>query len=224
MKILLSSIIKKDIIEYFSKKGIEVVLTVPFLKSVPSSLLHPDIQAFFDAGIFYTSKNLSIYYKKHFKNIKICEEELGFPYPSDALFNCLKIENRIFCNTKYLSKKLLSKLTESYEIIHTNQGYTNCSSLYVGKNIVITSDNGMEKILKKYGYNVFFIDNSKIKLKNFKNGFIGGSAIKTNDEIVFFGKLEGEFLKIKSILEFNNIKYKDFSFPLEDFGSAVIVD
>ncbi len=224
MKIILSSIIKKEVTEYFLKKGIDIIYTMPFSNTVSSSLLHPDIQCYYDSEILYTAKNLSQHYKNYFKNICLSDSDIIDEYPSDALFNCLKIDNRIFCNTKYIDKTLYNNLKKKYEIINVNQGYTNCSCLYIGKSIVLTSDNGMKKALLKYGYKVIIIDNNYIKLKDFKNGFIGGCAIKLDDEIVFFGKLENEFEKIKNLLKENQIKFKDFDFPLEDFGSAIIVE
>ncbi len=224
MKIVLSVLIRDEIKEYFSKKGMEIIYTMPFLNCSPSSLLHPDIQCFYDSGVFFTASNLYDYYKKFFSDIRISKKEIKNNYPDDALFNCLKIENKIFCNTKYVDKALLNDLAKKYEIIHVNQGYTNCSSLYIGKNNVITSDNGMKETLIKHGFDVLNIDNSKIKLKDFKNGFIGGCGVRTEDEIVFFGKLKNEFAKIKNLLEENQIKYKEFDFPLEDFGSAIIIN
>lgn len=223
MKIVLSHLIKDEIKKYFEEKGMELIYTMPFFDYTNSSLLHPDIQCFYDSGVFYTASNLHNYYKKFFSNISVSKKELKGIYPDDALFNCLKIKNKIFCNEKYLDKSLLRELSKKYEIINVNQGYTNCSSLYIGKNIVVTSDNGMKNTFLKNGLDVFFIDNINIKLKGFKNGFIGGCAINTGEEIVFFGKLENEFKKIKNLLEKNQIKYKEFDFPLEDFGSAILI-
>ncbi len=222
MKIVLSHLIKDEIKKYFEEKGMELIYTMPFFDCT-SSLLHPDIQCFYDSGVFYTASNLHNHYKKFFSNISVSKKELKGIYPDDALFNCLKIKNKIFCNEKYLDKSLLRELSKKYEIINVNQGYTNCSSLYIGKNIVITSDNGMKNTFLKNGLAVFFVDNTNIKLKGFKNGFIGGCAINTGEEIVFFGKLENELKKVKNLLEENQIKYKEFDFPLEDFGSAILI-
>lgn len=223
MKIILSYLIKPEIIEYFNKKGIEVIKTMPFSVESKSALLHPDIQCFYDIDFLYTSKNLSDYYNNFFGNVISSDKNLSEKYPNDALFNCLKIENRIFCNTKCIDNVLYEHLKKNYEVIHVNQGYTNCSSLYIGKNIVLTSDKGMENTFLKYGYNVIFCDNKNIILKDYKNGFIGGCAVKTKEEIVFFGKLENEFEIIKNLLKENQINFKEFDFPLEDFGSGIIV-
>lgn len=222
MKIILSYLIHNDIKNYFLKKGIEVIPTMPF-SCENSVCMHPDIQCFYDNGILFTYPDFYDYYKNKFENIVICEKNFSHKYPSDVLFNCFKAENYVFCNTNFISEKLLSHLKKNYKIINVNQGYTNCSCLYLGKKCVATSDNGMEMALVNNGFNVIKIDNEKINLKDYKNGFIGGSALNLKNEIVFFGDIT-PYKNITDFLNINKIKYPHFPIPLEDFGSGIIID
>lgn len=221
MKIILSYLIKKEIKNYFSKKGIEVIETMPFL-SENSVCMHPDIQCFYDNGVLFTYPDFYGYYKNYFDKIIISDKKFNEKYPNDVLFNCFKAENYIFCNEKYTDKKLLNHLNQYYKIINVNQGYSNCSCLYLGNNCIATSDNGMEKALKNSGFKVIKTDNKNIKLKGYKNGFIGGSAVNMGEEIVFFGNIE-PYKSITDFLNLNKKKYIRFPFLLEDFGSGIVI-
>lgn len=221
MKIILSCLIKKEIKDYFSNKGIEVIPTMPF-SCENSVIMHPDIQCFYDNGIFFTYPDFYDYYKNKFKNIVVSEKNFNAQYPNDVLFNCFKAENYVFCNTDFVDKTLLSHLKKHYSIVNVNQGYSNCSCLYLGKNCVATSDNGMEIALKNNGFNVIKIDNQNIKLKGYKNGFIGGSAINLKNEIIFFGNVE-PYNNITEFLLSQKITYTHSPFPLEDFGSGIVI-
>ena len=223
MKIILSCYISQEVKNYFSKKGIEIILTMPF-SCDNSVLMHPDIQCFYDNGIFFTSSDFYDYYKHEIKNICVSDEKIGTKYPYDVLFNCFKAENYIFCNKKYIDKKLLEYLSNHYNVVNVKQGYTNCSCLYLGKKCVATSDEGMTKALIKNNFKTIYIDNSHIKLKKYKNGFIGGSGINIGDEIVFFGNIDIPIYKeLTNFLKSNKIKYKHFPFPLEDYGSGIVI-
>lgn len=223
MKIILSYLIPDEIKNYFSKKGIEIILTMPF-SCENSVLMHPDIQGFFDNGMFFTSSDLFDYYKTEINNISKSEKKLGIKYPHDVLFNCFKAEKYIFCNKKYIDKKLLEHLNKNYNIINVAQGYSNCSCLYLGNKCVATSDKGMIKTLRENNFEIIYIDNSEIKLKGYKNGFIGGSTVNIEDEIVFFGNIDKPLYKeLKDFIDNNRIKYKHFPFPLEDYGSGIVI-
>jgi len=225
MKIILSYIINSEIENYLIEKGLEIIKTKPFSAEKNSVLMHPDIQCFSDKNILFTYKNLSEYYSLYTDAISVSRETLESQYPKDIKFNAFKAENYIFCNEKFLDKKLLSYLKSSYKVINVNQGYSNCSSLYLGKNTVATSDKGMEKAFELSGFKTIFIDNKDITLKDYDHGFIGGSAIRLNDEIVFFGNVEiPKYKNLTSFLDENEVKYKSFPFPLEDYGSAVLFE
>ena len=188
---------------------------------------HPDIQCAVIDNVFFTSPYYHNYYKKFTDKIYVSENELTSPYPFDALFNFLKIGNVIFGNKNCLDKNILEYISKNnIEFCHVNQGYTNCSSLPVSDNAVITSDLGMKKAFENYGFDILLVDNSKIKLDNFKNGFIGGAGCNTKDEIIFFGNIKdhSEYDRIAFFLDKHKKSYRDFSFPLEDFGSAVFFE
>lgn len=223
MKIIISDLINPEIEYYLKEKGLEIIKTKPFCNEDNSVLMHPDIQCFSDKNNFFTYSNLKEYYSLFIPKIIVSDYILESKYPGDVRYNVFKAENYIFCNEKHTDSELLFYLKNNYNVINVNQGYSNCSSLYLGKMTIATSDKGMEKVFIKNGFKTIFIDNKNIILKGYTNGFIGGSAIKLNDEIIFFGSIrKPEYKNLTSFLKENEVKYKDFDFPLEDYGSAVL--
>ena len=103
------------------------------------------------------------------------------------------------------------------------QGYTKCSICVTSKNSCITSDRGIDKILKENGIKSAFIEENNIKLlkkdgrySNMK-GFIGGASFVFDNKFVLFGDIENLESKEKimeherlinlSVISDNEIKY-----------------
>ena len=227
MKCVLNKNISKEVSEYFFNKNYEIIYTEKSGMVSGSVGYHHDIQFASINSILFTSSEFFKYFSKYTDKILVSENELTSPYPFDALFNFLKIGNIIFGNKNCLDKVVLDYIYKNnIEFCHVNQGYTNCSSLPVSDTAVITSDNGMKNVFEKYGFDVLNIDNSTIKLDGFKNGFIGGASCRIRDEIIFFGNIKShpDYDRIALFLKKHNKIYKEFSFPLEDFGGAVFFE
>jgi hypothetical protein len=113
-----------------------------------------------------------------------CERE----YPNDIALNALIIGKKIFCNKKHIAPEILNYATENnYEIIAISQGYSACSTLVINEKSAITGDVGVAKALEKHGIEVALIDTSKIILKGYNIGFIGGASGVIDDKIYLFG-------------------------------------
>jgi len=99
------------------------------------------------------------------------------------------------------------------------------------KNSCITSDRGIDKILKENGINSAFIEENNIKLlkkdgkySNMK-GFIGGASLVFDNKFILFGDIENLEGKEKIIehLKKYELELVDFKgLEVNDYGGAII--
>ncbi len=148
------------------------------------------------------------------------------PYPCDVKLNVLYINNKIFCNTKYVSKEIVEYAEDNnIELIHTNQGYTKCSVCIVSDNAVITDCESLFSLLKFYQIDVLYIKPGYVGLSDKHYGFIGGASGLINDKTLYFsGDISShpDYGQIKEFLNKNNIKCVfNKSRPLYDFGGFI---
>ena len=163
-------------------------------------------------------------------NIIFTDEAVLDKYPFDAILNALVISDKIFIKSDTASKTILEYAKEKkLKIVPIKQGYPACTVLAIGEKLAITSDVGMEKILRAEAINVHRIDNSeKIKLHPYKYGFIGGCASVFEKKIYFLGNLdaidEGDILKSKiSELGYTTVSLAPESNSLFDLGGMILI-
>ena len=190
---------------------------------------HPDI--FFikaETGLIL-APNVPDKFKKilNKKNISFFEGENGVDkiYPQTAAYNAVITEELFIHNLKYTDKYLLEKFS-GLEKIHVNQAYTRCSLLHLGKRNFITSDSGIEKVLKKNQCEVLFVNPAEIILPGMKNGFFGGCCGIFGNTVYIIGNLDffpdGE--KVREFifsLGFDLVELYDG--PLYDGGSLIFI-
>lgn len=125
------------------------------------------------------------------------QESIGTKYPDDIKYNVCTIGKKAIHNFKYtdiIAKQELIK--QGYELINTNQGYTNCSIAVIDDNSAIVTDKGLYKILQKNNIDVLYLQYElEIKLLNGneysnKKGFIGGVISRIANQIVVTGDLD----------------------------------
>ncbi len=134
---------------------------------------------------------------------------LGCNYPEDSAYNVCIIGKKCFLNKKVCDPRLYDILiSEGYEIILVNQGYTKCSICPIDESTFITADEGIYKKGIKAGLQALLISNEGIILPDYKNGFWGGSCglgapdtLLVNGDVknLKSGKLIKEFLNRKEI-------------------------
>lgn len=210
----------------------------------PNVQVYPEISSHVDIFICQIGKKLIIepsqynQIKKQLQEIEKIDkgiEKLGENYPQDIKYNVCIIGKKALHNFKYTEPKIIEELEEQgYELINTNQGYTNCSIAVIDDNSAIVTDKGLYKILKKHEIDVLFLNyEPDIKLLNCKNeysnkkGFIGGCISKIKNNIIIFGDLRKIDYnnQIKEFIEKKNLNIIDFKgLEVIDYGGIANID
>ncbi len=137
-------------------------------------------------------------------------EEIKKDYPHDVRLNCAVIGNKIICNKKTVSSKIIEFAeNRSMDIINVNQGYSKCSVCVLNENAIITDDLSIYRAAQNFFNDVLLISKGSIGLKGADYGFIGGCTGKLGkNKLAFNGRIEShtEHNKIIDILNKYNIE------------------
>lgn len=187
---------------------------------------HPDMNFCIIGKTAFLSKNSSLEKLLTSRGYEIItvEKDLRPEYPFDVLFNAKIIGNTVILNPKTVAKEILEFCKDKKtDIIEVNQGYSACSVLALTENAFITSDKGIEKVLKGKGKKVLKISEGYINIKEYDYGFIGGASGFSNGILYFFGDITAhpDFKKVDLFLKENGITYKYFNCPLTDIGGCI---
>jgi len=222
--------------EKLSELGYEVIL----LDS--NNLMYDEISSHSDIFTFKIENNLiceEVLFDK-LKSLKLdcknniekIDEHFSNKYPEDIYLNICLIGKKAFHNFKYTSKKAIDLMDKyAYEKINVKQGYTNCSIAVIDDNSAIVSDVSLEKVLKENGIDVLRVD-TKGKIKLLKNdktisdmeGFIGGSIVRVENNIIVFGDIEkiDEDGKIKKFISSKGLNLITFpGLDVIDYGGVI---
>lgn len=163
-------------------------------------------------------------------NIKKGNEEVEEKYPYDIKYNVCTIGKKAFHNFEYTDLQIKEELIkQGYELINTNQGYTNCSIAVIDDNSAIVTDKGLYKILKKYDVDVLYLKyEPDIKLLNNhqysnRKGFIGGAIARLDDKVIVFGDLDkiDNNNQIRKFIKDRNIELIEFKgLDVIDYGGV----
>lgn len=113
---------------------------------------------------------------------------IGRKYPNTAMLNAVVTEKYFIHNLEY-TDPIVKKHCSSLETVHVNQAYTRCSLIPLDERF-ITSDRGIEKSLKKQGFDILYVNPDGILLPGFDHGFIGGTCGLTGNKVIFIGSLD----------------------------------
>ncbi|NOX86943.1 MAG: hypothetical protein GXO86_13435 [Chlorobi bacterium] len=188
---------------------------------------HPDIFFCRTNDGLVVSPNLPVYVIDELKKQQVPfvfgERETGRKYPATAGLNAVVTADYMIHNKKYTDPLLRQQCTGK-QFIHVNQGYTRCNLIPLKDNRFITSDRGIEKVLRKHDLEVLYVDPKGILLPGFDHGFIGGACGVFGNIVFFIGNLnhfpEGE--KVRSFLQGYQI-VELYDGPLFDGGSLVFI-
>ena len=167
------------------KYGFNVIFT-PKLDHVYTTICgHSDIMVhkLCDDAIV-AEPTVADYFKDKMPGIEVIKGEtiLKDKYPYDIAYNAARIGNNIVCNKNFTDAKIIEFANKNnINLLNTKQGYSKCSICVVSDEAVITSDKNIQSVLNKNNVDVLMVDDSKIKLKNFDHGFIGGATGLLNE-------------------------------------------
>lgn len=222
-----------DEIKELSELGVKCITLNPKLDLDAEISNHADIYAFNcgDGKILIATD----FTRKAGENCELPSELFSFsavssnirsPYPEDVALNAALLQNKLFCNTKYVAPEILSYAkVKAISVIHTNQGYSRCSMCIVSENAVITEDCGLAKLLKKYQIDVLTVRQGDVKLSEKHSGFLGGASAKLSKDIIYFGgnlKEHRDYTEIAAFLNKHHVKpVFNTNRTLTDFGGII---
>ena len=192
MFILASSQIPAPALEKLTESG-----TLLYFSSVgityPSISNHPDIFFVQNKNGFLVAPNLPMEMKNILRKNKISyqegKSEVGNVYPLTAFYNAVITDKFLIHNLKITDSKLLAQ-NQNLEKIQVNQAYTRCNLLALKENHFITSDRGIEKVLRKKQCEVLYVNPEKIILPGMKHGFFGGCCGVFENTVYIIGNLD----------------------------------
>lgn len=179
------------------------------------------------SDIFYTKINGKIIAAPNAEiktdNFIIGRNKVEKEYPKDVLYNVCQIGNKII-GSKYTDKSIAPDIL-------VKQGYVKCSVAVTSDKSCITSDKGIEKILKQNNIDTLYVEENNIKLlkkdgsiSNMK-GFIGGATLAFDNKFVLFGDSDNLANKEKILKHLNNYSLELIEFEglnIYDYGGGII--
>lgn len=152
---------------------------------------HPDIFMFQDANKLImapnTPKELINFLDKKAVNYSFGTNPVGKNLDNSVLYNCLSTKKYFFCK-KGKPDISIQKWCSLKQLVNIPQSYARCS-MFALENKIITSDNGIVKVLEKSQMACFYFEPSEITIKDHKNGFIGGTMGATDNNVFFLGNI-----------------------------------
>ncbi len=148
----------------------------------------------------------------------------GSEYPGSAAYNAF-VNASFFIHNLAYSDSILMKYCNTLTFLHVRQGYARCNLVEVG-GLYITSDRGIEKVLKQSRMDVLFVDPGQIKLPGQRHGFFGGCTGVLNDTLFLLGACDhfeqGKVLK-EELRQRDVALVELYDGPLWDGGSILFV-
>ena len=171
------------------------VLSLPSFPTLDEPVsAHPDMLMFIWGKKIITHKEYYPIARNIFEALKSCgyeiilsEQKISPKYPHDVPLNCAIVGDFLIANEKTVSELILNETREKLSLLHTNQGYTKCSTFTVDARSVITADTSIAKVCEAVGIDVFRIREGDVRLDGYGYGFIGGTGGVDEDRVFFAG-------------------------------------
>lgn len=142
---------------------------------------------------------------------------------NEGKLNVLDVGKYRFANRKYCADIILPP---SFVFIHVNQVYCACSSIPVDEGSVITDDPSIKKAAEAVGLAVLFVSKGDVSLPGHPYGFIGGSCVRLDGKIGFFGELAShrDGKAVRDFIESRGIEVVELcGGRLRDLGGGVLI-
>lgn len=152
---------------------------------------HPDIFIYKDENTLIlapnTPKKLLNFLDEKAVSYSFGIKPVGISLDDSVPYNCLSSEKYFFCKVGKPDVSI-QKICSKKQLINIPQSYARCS-MFAVKNKIITSDKGIVKVLENNNIEYFYFDPSEIRIKDHKNGFIGGTMGMLNEKVFFLGDI-----------------------------------
>jgi hypothetical protein len=223
--IFLASNLNNKFYRYIESLGYEIIKIEKSSNTYDSISNHPDIFVFSTGRKVIVDYSIYDELKSILGNCVIKgDSRVQKKYPNNIQYNVAKLGEYAIHNKAYTDRKIIENINCKW--INVKQGYSKCNTLIVDDNSIITSDKGIYEETIKFGLKVLLIRPGDIILKGLNYGFIGGTSVRIENEIVFYGDIRKhrDYEKIEMFIENRNLKIKYFNFDLEDIGSCIIME
>ena len=196
-KAVVDSRIPRPCAERLSALGYGLIAMPEFPALATPVSAHPDMLLFFAYNTVFCHKDYFDIAKDELEEIAGCgydiilsDEKISNNYPSDILFNALRLGNKIYCKADAASKLILDFAQErSLEIRKVKQGYSKCSVCTVGEQAAITADVSLCRAMREDGIDVLLISAGDVILQGYDTGFIGGCSGDDGKNVYFSGNI-----------------------------------
>lgn len=184
---------------------------------------HPDLSLFaLDKDNIIVAAEVFDYYKNKLtgKNM-IKGSSVSEKYPKDSIYNLLRFKD-FYIHNDFTEENIERTLKDrNYKHLFVRQGYSRCSIIPLRESL-LTSDYGIYKALKDK-VDIILLENDKIELDGFDQGFIGGICGLVQDKLIFTGDISRHksFDIIKKACDRENIEIIYPEIPLVDLGSLI---
>ncbi|MBQ7703427.1 MAG: hypothetical protein IJT40_03535 [Firmicutes bacterium] len=209
-KVIVSKDACPGLLKYLEEGGHEVMLFGPLEKVAPPVANHPDlIFCGISAGVVFQGD----------------PERLSPKYPGDVIYNGCSTGEYFIHDLRVTDPGLLDMVKRvGLRCVNVRQGYSRCSVLPVDGTSIITYDKGIDLACRAAGLSVLRIRPGHVLLPGYNEGFIGGTAGRVGDEILFNGDLSShpDFGAIHDFISERDLGLKYFAdHPLTDIGSII---
>ncbi|MBF8275139.1 MAG: hypothetical protein HW390_212 [Candidatus Brocadiaceae bacterium] len=154
---------------------------------------HPDIFLYQDKDHLVVAPNAPAVLFKFLERYSIAylkgKMDVGNEFGNSVQYNCLATPDFLFHKPGYTDPVIL-EINREKEFIQLSQAYTRCSLVHLYGNNYVTSDRGIEKVLLRKGLSCIYFHPEEIRIRDHKNGFIGGAAGVWEKNIFFNGNIE----------------------------------
>lgn len=186
---------------------------------------HPDLSLFvLDSDNIIVAEEVYSYYKEKLPHKKLIKGSSVFKkYPKDCIYNLLTFRD-FYIHNDFTEENIERILKEKdYKHLFVKQGYSRCSIIPL-RTSLLTSDYGIYKALKGK-LDIILLENDKIELDGFNQGFIGGTCGKVRNKLVFTGDISRHksFDRIKEACDRESIDIIYPDIALTDLGSLICI-
>ncbi len=186
---------------------------------------HPDLSLFvLDRDNIVVAEEVFPYYKDKLssknliKGSSVCKK-----YPEDCIYNLFTFKD-FYIHNDFTEENIERILKEKdYKHLFVKQGYSRCSVIPLRESL-LTSDYGIYKSLKDK-VDIILLENDKIELDGFDQGFVGGTCGIVEDKLIFTGDIlmHKSFDIIKKACDRENIEIIYPKTDLTDLGSLICI-